>query len=194
MSYRMYIASHSKQSDIEKSNKFKNVIIPNMQQSAEFKDSFLNHEFLKRFGCEVQIELGTESIASEILAQCPSYIPETVIADYCEYLPENSDDEAYIGLLTKELLWKYIQRIHEEHIKCLIRMYDECKKDSKFAESYTIRRLADERCVWETSLKTFDSNQIPYCVSKNPTFLIYELYDLYRKNDFQTNDLIIYGW
>lgn len=165
-----------------------------MQQSAEFKDYFLTHEFLKQFGSEVQIELGTESIASEILSQCPSYIPETVISDYREYLPENSGDEAYIGLLTKELLWKYIQRIHEEHIKYLARLYDECKKDSKFAEFYAIRRLADERCVWETSLETLDSNQIPYCVSKNPTFLIYELYDLYRKTDFQTTDLIIYGW
>lgn len=68
MSYRMYIASHCKQSELEKSNNFNNVIVPNMQNSVEFKDSFLNHEFLKQFGCEVQIELGTESIVSEILA------------------------------------------------------------------------------------------------------------------------------
>lgn len=194
MSYRMYIASHSKQSDFEKTNIFQNVILPTMQTYEEYKDFFLNAKFLKSFGCQTQLELGTEPVIQTILPECPSYIPKTVLDAYKDYLPQSPNDSGYIGLLTPNLLQKYLKRLHEFQLEQLQKTYHTCKTDKAYAAEYAVSQLADKITTWKTSLEHFHTKQIPYCVETSHAYFLYQVYDLYQRTDFTTTDLILYGW
>lgn len=127
MSYRMYIASHSKQSSLEKTQIFSQVILPDMQKDDVHKTYFANYECLEKFGCTDELELNKEPVIRTILQKCPSYLPKELLRNYPDYLPQSSNEENYIGLLTPELLWEYIQKLHQTQITELKQKLQQCQ-------------------------------------------------------------------
>lgn len=194
MSYRMYIASHSKQSSLEKTQIFSNVILPNMQQEEAYKTYFANYECLKQFGCTNKLELNKEPVIRTILQKCPSYLPEELVRNYPDYLPQSSDEENYIGLLTPELLWEYIQELHQTQITELKQELQQCQADPDYAREFATAILSCQITDWNTSLKYLKPNELPFCITNSEIYFLYQIYSLYQKTDFKTTDLILYGW
>lgn len=194
MSYRMYIASHSKQSSLEKTQIFSQVILPNMQQDEAYKTYFANYECLKQFECCDELELNKEPVIRTILQKCPSYLPEELIRNYPDYLPQSSDEENYIGLLTPELLWEYIQELHQTQITELKQELQQCQADPDYAREFATAILSCQITDWDTSLKYLNQNELPFCITNSEIYFLYQIYTLYQKTDFKTTDLILYGW
>lgn len=194
MSYRMYIASHSKQSSLEKTHIFSQVILPNMQQDEAYKTYFANYECLKQFGCCDELELNKEPVIRTILRKCPSYLPEKLVRNYPDYLPQSSDEENYIGLLTPELLWEYIQELHQTQITELKQKWQQCQADPDYAREFATAILCCQITDWDTSLKYLNPNQLPFCITNSEIHFLYQVYTLYQNTDFKTTDLILYGW
>ena len=194
MSYRMYIASHSKQSSLEKTHIFSNVILPNMQQDEAYKTCFANYECLKQFACCDELELNKEPVIRTILQKCPSYLPEELVRNYPDYLPQSSDEENYIGLLTPELLWEYIQELHQTQITELKQELLQCQADPDYAREFATAILSCQITDWNTSLKYLKPDELPFCITNSEIHFLYQVYTLYQKTDFKTTDLILYGW
>lgn len=194
MSYRMYIASHSKQSSLEKTHIFSQVILPNMQQDESYKTYFANYECLKQFGCCEELELNKEPVIRTILRKCPSYLPEELLQKYPDYLPQSSDKENYIGLLTPELLWEYIQELHQTQITELKQKFQQCHADPDYARELATAILSCQITDWDTSLKYLRPEQLPFCITNSEIYFLYQIYSLYQKTDFKNTDLILYGW
>lgn len=194
MSYRTYIASHSKQTSEEKYAIGKNIIIPAMLADEDTQDFFLNHEFLRRFGCKIQIELGQDDTITAIHKKCPAYLPDNLCKLYPDYLPQSCKDTGYIGLLTKDLLWEYIHALHDEQIRQYEQDYDACKKDAAYAKNYALMTIGSQQVTWKTSKDFLQEDQLPYAITHSTEYFIYQLVTLYQNTDFQKTDLIVYGW
>lgn len=194
MSYRMYIASHSKQSEQERGYIFQTVILPQMLAEEDTQDYFWNFEFLKKFGCEEELCLGQENVIDKIFHKCPSYIPQSVVETFKDYLPTDASDENFIGILTKDLLWEYIQELHKDYIRLLKRRYQECKTNKDKAADFALRYLAGQLTTYETSLTFLNEKEIPFSVRDSFPYFLLQIYELYRKTDFNKTDLIIYGY
>lgn len=190
----MYIASHSKQTEEERSLIFNEIIIPKMMACEETKNYFSNHEFLKMFGCDIKLELGKEPICHKLLTQCESYIPEQVIKKYSNYLPSKSDDENYIGILNKKQLWFYIQNLQKSKLETFKNEYDACKNNPQYATEYGIKHLAECCISYQKSIQTETPNKMPFIIKTSFEYFLYQLYDLYQKTNFETTDLLLYGW
>lgn len=194
MSYRMYIASHSKQSSLEKTQIFSQVILPDMQKDDVYKTYFANYKCLEKFGCTDELELNKEPVIRTILQKCPSYLPKDLLRNYPDYLPQSSDEENYIGLLTPELLWEYIQKLHQTQITELKQKWQQCQADPDYAREFATAILCCQITDWDTSLKYLNPNQLPFCITNSEIHFLYRVYTLYQKTDFKTTDLILYGW
>lgn len=194
MSYRMYIASHSKQSSLEKTHIFSQVILPDMQKDDAYKTYFANYKCLEKFGCTDELELNKEPVIQTILQKCPSYLPKELFRNYPDYLPQSSDEENYIGLLTPELLWEYIQKLHQTQITELKQKLQQCQADPDYAREFATAILSCQITDWDTSLKYLNPNQLPFCITNSEIHFLYRVYTLYQKTDFKTTDLILYGW
>lgn len=194
MSYRMYIASHSKQSALEKTHIFSQVILPNMQKDDAYKTYFANYKCLEKFGCTDELELNKEPVIQTIFQKCPSYLPKELLRNYPDYLPQSSDEENYIGLLTPELLWEYIQKLHQTQITELKQELLQCQADPDYAREFATAILSCQITDWDTSLKYLNPNQLPFCVTNSEIHFLYQVYTLYQNTDFKTTDLILYGW
>ena len=194
MSYRMYIASHSKQSSLEKTHIFSQVILPDMQKDDAYKTYFANYKCLEKFGCTDELELNKEPVSQTILKKCPSYLPKELLRNYPDYLPQSSDEENYIGLLTPELLWEYIQKLHQTQITELKQKLQQCQTDPDYAREFATAILCCQITDWDTSLKHLNPNQLPFCITNSEIHFLYQVYTLYQKTDFKTTDLILYGW
>lgn len=194
MSYRMYIAYRKRQKDKEKIKILKEDILPSMINSEEYKDFFLNAELLKRLGFSVCLELGNENVADTILLECESYIPNDVINIFPNYLPHYPKDEKYIGILTKELLLKYIRMLHQSQIDYLKGQYQACNEDSRYAQNYAKNVIANQLVDYQTSIEYLQSSNIPYCIKNDFRFLIFQLHELFCKTNFDETELVIYGW
>lgn len=192
MSRRMYIASRSKLTN-------KDLIqiemhIENMMQSADFSDYFLNDEFLKRLTCKVEIELGNDGIAEMILEKCTSYLPKILIEKYPEYLPQDSSDEKYIGILTEDRIMEMISKIHQDKLLFLKNQLEESRKDNQYAEYYIQSKLNGEYYRWQISMDYLNKKQVPYCFLDTLEYEVFQLWSLLNKTDFSKTDLIIFGW
>lgn len=194
MSYRMYIASHSKQSEQERGYIFQTVILPQMLAEEDTQDYFWNFEFLKKFGCEEELCLGQHRVIDKIFPKCPSYIPQSVVETYKDYVPVDATDENFIGILTKDLLWEYIQELHKDYIQVLKEKYQECKADKDKAADFAILYLSSQLTDYEISLDFLNEEEIPFSVLESFPYFLLQIYELYRKTDFNKTDLIIYGY
>lgn len=194
MSYRMHIARHTKQTEDEKNTIFQKVIIPNMQKDDDYKDYFLNHIFLEKFGCEELLCLYDESEIHQIHKQCENFIPKETTQIFADYLPQIPSDESYIGILTKDLLLDYLKALHQAQINYYIRQYETCQSDPKIAQEYMLNHLRNQRITWETSMEFLNDKQIPFAVTNSYLYFLYQIFEIYKNTDFTKDELILYGW
>lgn len=194
MSRRTYIASHSKQNEQERAAIFDTVLLPDMLKREDNRDYFSNHLFLEHFGCVTELELNKEPTINRIIPRCLSYLPESIIQKYHDYVPTGPQDENFIGLLTRELLWQYLQELQIANRDRINERYLRCKEDPQYAAEYAVSMLAEQLVTHETSLKMAQPKQIPYFVASSYEYFLYQVYDLYARTDFDRTDLLVYSW
>lgn len=188
----MYIASNKKltNKDLDLMEKHVN----NMMQDDDFYDYFFNSEFLKRVGCKIELQLGNDNIADMLLEKCAPYLPENLIKKYPDYLPYDSSDEKYIGILTEDMLMEMIRKIHQDKLSFLENQLEKIREDNQYAEYYIQSKINGEYFRWQTSRDYLNKNQIPYCVIETLEYKVFQLWNLLNKTDFSKTDLIIFGW
>ena len=116
------------------------------------------------------------------------------LQEHPDDLLQSSNEENYIGLLTPELLWEYIQKLHQTQITELKQELQQCQADPDYAREFATAILCCQITDWDTSLKHLNPNQLPFCITNSEIHFLYQVYTLYQKTDFKTTDLILYGW
>lgn len=193
MSYRMYFAKVPKLKPQEKEKQICK-IIKEMLQEEDNQDYFLNATFLNRFPSQTICYIPDDQWIGEIQNQCQNFLPKVICQLFPDYVPSQSDEANFIGIVTKDLLKIYLELLHQSQIDWYQKQYQLCEEQPEIALEKAKRHYIYQRCTWETSKQFMNDKSVPFAITDNILYFVYQVHQLYQTIDFEKEELLVYGW